>query len=286
MVMVIALVVAIVAVAALVVRESLHRREIARLTAFLEKATAASSRSHELASVGAIVSDLAQELKGPLQGVLGNTELMLMSAEREHNSEELHEIRQNAARAAGIVHNLLAFTNTENLQRNWHDVNEIVSRAADVCRTEAGARRLKVDLKLPPRLPLVYVDGRQLEKVFSTFIGRAAKSRLGRHETASTNVVVTIALAAQPDDRLLIDIDDDGAGVPTGAESPGDLTACARIVEAHGGILKIDDRPRSHHVHLEFPITAEVAREGARLPESSPPETPDMIATADAKPVS
>ncbi len=282
--------VAAAAVAALVVREAAHRRETARLRALLAEATIAVSESKELANVGTLVSDLAQELKAPLQGVLANTELMIVSAEEGgQGAEELHDIRQNATRAVGIVRNLLAFTDTTNLKRSWHDMNDIVSRAAVACRTELGDTGFGVDVAPPTRLPLVYVDGRQLEKVLAIFIGRAGRALGDGSETVRVNVAVTTERNPQPEDRLLIDIDDDGSPVPLWDESFGDggLAACTRIVEAHGGSVTVEDRPRGLHVHLEFPITADAAAAAAARPESpSHAVLPRVATTSDVKALS
>lgn len=276
---VLAIVVAVASLAALVVRELAHRRERARLIEQLTDARSRSSKSEELASVGAMVSDLAHELKGPLQGVLGNTELMLMSVRTGEDAEGLHEIRQNATRAAGIVRDLLAFTGTSNLKRTWNDVNQIVSRAAETCRAEIPPDRFGVELLLPTRLPLLYVDGRQLEKVFATFLGRAAKELISRADVAPVRIRVSTGRSSQPDDRIFIEIDEEGSLLPRLDESFGDggLTACGKIIEAHGGTLTIKDRPRGLHVHLEFPILAEV------IPAE--PVSPPAVATGDMKTV-
>lgn len=254
-----AFVVAAAAVAALVVRELAHRREIARLRAEVAAARDATTRNDELASVGAMVSDLAQELKGPLQGVLGNTELMLLTDRSEQDTEELREIRQNANRAAGIVRNLIAFADTSHLKRNWSDVNEIVTHAANICRAETPEVRVDIELAIEGRLPLLYVDGRQLESVLATFLGRAAKALAERVDTGRVNIRVTTGRTSQPDDQVFIDIDEEGSLLPRLDASFGDggLTACATIIEAHGGSLTIKDRPRGLHVHLEFPIRVE-----------------------------
>lgn len=273
--------VAAAAVAALVVREATHRRETARLRALLAEAKIAVSESNELANVGSLVSELAQELKAPLQGVLANTELMIVTAEEgEQRAEELHDIRQNATRAVGIVRNLLAYTDTTNLKRSWHDMNDLVSRAAIACRTELGDCGFGIDVAPPTRLPLVYVDGRQLEKVLATFLGRAGRALGDASEPVRVSVAVTTERTSQLDDRLLIDIDDDGPPVPLWDESFGDggVAACTRIVEAHGGSVTIEDRPRGLHMRLEFPITADAAAAAAAGPESPSHAVPPKVA--------
>ena len=103
--------VAIALAALLAVRELWWRHEAAALREQLHAASALGLERDQLASVGQLVSGLAQELKSPLQGVLGNPELLIaMASPGAGSAEDLREIQQNATRAAGIVRNLLAFT--------------------------------------------------------------------------------------------------------------------------------------------------------------------------------
>jgi K+-sensing histidine kinase KdpD len=87
-------------------------------------------------------------LKSPLQGVLGNTELLIALARPGTGSaEDLRAIQQNAASAAGIVRNLLAFTEPSGLSCRWQNVNDIVRRACESCRSELQATGVGVQIE-------------------------------------------------------------------------------------------------------------------------------------------
>jgi hypothetical protein len=62
---------------------------------------------------------------------------------------------------------------------------------------------------------------------------------------------------ATPEDHMVIDIDD--AAVTGADDEPawsGDLDACRRILQAHGGSLEVEHRGVSGlRFHLELPIT-------------------------------
>ena len=89
-------------VVVLVVREMSSRRELVELRAELDVTRADVMGQQQLAVVGQLVSGLAQELKSPLQGVIGNTELMLASGTLgAESTSDLREIQDNASRAAG-----------------------------------------------------------------------------------------------------------------------------------------------------------------------------------------
>ncbi|MGH9143801.1 MAG: histidine kinase dimerization/phospho-acceptor domain-containing protein, partial [Vicinamibacterales bacterium] len=169
--------VAILVVAALAVmlvaREMTWRRAFAGLRQRIAADGLQIREQGQLAQMGQLVSGLAQELKSPLQGVIGNTELMLaIGGAGVDSTDELREIQEHASRAAGIVRNLVAFTETTSLSRRWQDLNELAARAVDCMRHELEARGVRVNFALADRLPMVYVDGRQLEKAISTLLSR------------------------------------------------------------------------------------------------------------------
>ena len=249
------LVAAIALAALLVTRELWWRHEAAALRQQLHAANAFGLERDQLASVGQLVSGLAQELKSPLQGVLGNTELLIaMASPGAGSAEDLREIQQNASRAAGIVRNLLAFTEPSGLSHRWQNINDIVRRAIESCRNELAASGVRVQIEAAERLPLVYVDGRQLEKVIATLVSRPTQRSMPRRNAAA----VTVATRQKGDERLAIEIDDRAAADAFQESSwSGDLEACRRIMKAHGGSLEVDQSiDRGFRFQLELPVTA------------------------------
>jgi signal transduction histidine kinase len=249
------IIVASVLAALLVARELMWRRAFAGLSERIAADGIQIREQEQFAHVGQLVSGLAQELKSPLQGVIGNTELMLATGGAGVDStDELREIQENATRAVGIVRNLLAFTETSSLSRRWQDLNELANRAATVMRSELAASGVRVDLALADRLPLVYVDGRQLEKVIATLLARTSPRSTPPREAAAVTLTTR---RGDADDRLVIELDDRTAAELDELTWSGDLIACRRVVRAHGGSLDVE-RPASggYRVHLELPVTA------------------------------
>src|SRR5581483_10209330 len=94
----IALLIATVATIAPAIAARARRPEVASLDDEIER----------LRSELHIVSGLARDLKGPLQGDLGNTELMIAAGESPSTNDELRDIHYSAEKAAGIVRTMLA----------------------------------------------------------------------------------------------------------------------------------------------------------------------------------
>jgi two-component system, NtrC family, sensor kinase len=253
---VVGIVMALALAIAFVVRERDWRRHTAALREELDRSRVDVHAHEQLANVGQLVSGLAQELKSPIQGVIGNTELMLASGSLGAQSTvDLQEIQDNATRAAGIVRNLLAFTETTALSRRWQDVNDLVVHAIDGVKTELEASGVRVQFARAERLPLMYVDGRQLEKVITTLLSRPSPCSSSERESAA----VTLATRRhEVHDRLVIDVDDRSAADPGDEPSwSGDLAACRQIVHAHGGTLEVEQPTHGgFRFHLELPITA------------------------------
>lgn len=248
-----AIAVGIVLAAVLIVREIYVRRRERALMAEIASLQKQVTHTDRLANVGRLVSGLAQDLKSPLQGVLGNAELLAAAERADRESvEELRDIRDGVSRAVGIVRNLIAFTETHALNRRWNDLNEVVRRAVDH-RTASF-----VQLEEASRLPLVYIDGRQIEKVLSAILEHS--SRYGRR---GSNVVIATRHGSSPDERLAVDIDDPTLALPDDApEWAGELHACRRVLEAHGGVFEVERRAAGGmRFHLELPVTELVEKQ-------------------------
>ncbi len=241
------------AAVAAVARELWWRRAMTRSRHELAEARAGASEGEQLAAVGHVVSGIAQELKAPLQGLLGNTELMLASHGSDEATPELQQIRDEATRAVGIVRNLLAFTESSSPSRCWLDLNEIVTRAIQSSHIELQQCGVAVTFNHAERLPLVYVDGRQLEKVIVTLLGRTELGSPGR----VSGVTIATRRGEAPDkDRIVIDLLEEGAPAESDDDAvwSGGLAACHRAIETHGGSLRVERMTRGLKFSIDLPI--------------------------------
>ena len=232
--------IALAAAIVIVWRERRWRRTVAELRAERDLSRA---ELHD-------VSGLARDLRSPLQGVIGNTELMMAVDPTAALADELHEIQVNAARAADIVRTIAAVAETSTLSRRWQDLNDIVARALESCQPELAASGVRVDFERSERLPLVYVDGRQLEQALSALLQYPAPRRAPPENGAAT---LRTKRSEGADDRLVVEFDDRTSALDT--TTLADVASCRHIVEAHGGRLEVDRPSRGgYRFVLELPV--------------------------------
>ena len=243
-----------VLVVLLVVRERKARATTALLLKQLADADARLNEQRRMVSMGHAVSSLTEELRSTLQGVLGNTELMRATGGVGSSTQEFREMHENVERAAGLVRNLSAFTDTVSLSRRWQDLNEIVTRGVAGCRSQLQDAGVQLEVQSSERLPLVYVDGRQLEKVIATLLAHPAPAV--RRDPAIASATLTTARDPASDGHLVVALAELPIEISDESAWSVDLAACHRIVEAHGGVLAVEaDLGKAFRFRLELPVT-------------------------------
>ncbi|HEX7092019.1 MAG TPA: PAS domain-containing protein, partial [Longimicrobiales bacterium] len=121
--------------------------------------------SDRLALVGGLVSAVAHELNNPLAAIANFAELLRSDESDGERIEMLGMILDEAARAGGIVRNLLGFSRPSSTHRRWVRVSEIVQRTVALRIYEQRRRRIDIVLDMQPDMPPVWADPNQLQQV-------------------------------------------------------------------------------------------------------------------------
>ncbi|MGH7762307.1 MAG: sensor histidine kinase [Candidatus Dormibacteraceae bacterium] len=211
----------------------------------------------------AILSSLSHELKSPIASLrTGLTALAAPQAGLQTEQRDLLvDLDRQASRLDRMVGDLLALSRLEaglQLDREAHGFSDLVANATRHLRIELASNRLVVEL--PDDLPPVDVDEVQAGRVVANLLENA-------HEWAPPGGLIEVG-ASPRDGMLEAWVENEGPPVPTGdldrifdtfwtrrvRGSGLGLAICKRVVEAHGGTIRAENRRRGPRFTFTFPL--------------------------------
>jgi signal transduction histidine kinase len=208
-----------------------------------------------------MTADIAHELRTPLSVIQGNVEA-LQDGLFPLTLEALEPIQTKTELLGRLVEDLrnlaLAEAGQLPLDRQPTDLASLAEGAVTAFQPAAEAKGITLGLIAPPGLPPADADPQRIEQVLVNLLSNAL-----RHTPAGGRVEIELASAAS--NRLTLRITDTGPGIPPealpnvferfyrvdrgrgrgeGGDGTGLGLAVARsIVEAHGGIIKVENAP-------------------------------------------
>jgi two-component system sensor histidine kinase KdpD len=241
--------------------------------ALVDEAQQARLRSETERLRNSLLSAVSHDLRTPLATITGSASA-LVEQEAELDAAARRElaqaIQEEADRLNRLVHNLLEMTRLESggvrVKKDWHPLEEVVGSALARVEKHLGERR--VDIDLPPNLPLVPLDPLLIEQVLINLLDNAIKY---------TPEGSPIDISASVVDRVVsMSVADRGPGFAPGEEAQifekfyrgqdagtrsgaGLGLAISRgIVEAHGGRITAEPRAGGGAVfRFTLPLAAE-----------------------------
>ena len=214
-------------------------------------------RSEKLAAAGQLISDVANELRSPLQSIaaLATT---LLSRNGDSNHAELESITKEAGRASEIVARLVSFANVEQAQAEPLDLNAILGGLLKFRAPEWKAKGVEIKSQLAVKRAIVLGSPGQIEQVLLNLLVDAEKSAA---EARDKVITVSSSLLAK---RVLVEISyplrspdtrgDSTDGDHTGSGALG-LGVCRGIIESHGGEFRVvRTSPAQARFDIELPV--------------------------------
>jgi two-component system sensor histidine kinase KdpD len=211
----------------------------------------------------AILSSLSHELKSPIASLrAGLTALSAPQAGLQPEQRQLlNDLDRQATRLDRMVGDMLALSRLEaglQLEREPHGFADLVGAATRQLRAELAAHDLTVEL--PDDLPPVDVDEMQVGRVLTNLLENAL-------EWAPPKGLIEVG--AMPRGGLLEAwVENEGPAIaPVDLDRVFDtfwtrrargsglgLAICKRVVEAHGGTIKVDNRRRGPRFTFTLPL--------------------------------
>jgi len=212
--------------------------------------------AEHLATMGELAAGVAHEIRNPLAGIAGASEIITKDFPKDHPDREVMEdLRQEVRRIEKVLNDLLAYAKPKPPQFGRADLKETFARTLHLAREQAGLKHIEFSVQVPPDLPAFRMDSEQLHQVLLNLVlnGVQAIEREGK---------VTIAAKFQapggPGQANLVEISvsDTGAGIPPeslerifrpfyttkrGGTGLG-LSLCQRIIRQHGGTLSVESK--------------------------------------------
>jgi signal transduction histidine kinase/ActR/RegA family two-component response regulator len=189
--------------------ETISKRE-AELRSALRDAEAASRAKSDF------VATMSHEMRTPLNGVIGMSELLLESPLSEAQREYAHTMQTSSRLLLGVINDILDFSKITAgklaIESNDIELQSLVASVVGVFSAEARQKGLIVSTLVAPDVPrAVRGDELRLRQILTNVVGNAVKF------TAEGAVTVTVTAAgAASADRVPVtfEIADTGIGVP------------------------------------------------------------------------
>lgn len=217
-------------------------QELKKREADLQATWQKLAKTEKLAAVGTLSAGVAHEVKNPLSSILGFAQLLLKhvpAASDEKTSKYLGFIVEETRRANRTVMDLLTFARQKPPARTAEDLAVTLRKSAEML----GARYEGAE-----NIPWAH-DREQIHQVLANLAQNAL-------DAGAKTVTFSAALTA---DALLVEVKDDGAGIPedviprlfepffstkeTGKGTGLGLSIVHGIIEAHQGTVTVTSRP-------------------------------------------
>jgi len=230
-------------------------------------------QTEKLESVGRLAAGVAHEVKNPLAIILAGVETLRqrLSDGDARIQAVLRDIEDAVTRADTVLRGLVDFSASKELAPSLEDVNAIIEKAALLVKHELDKAHVALTTALTDDVPLLKLDRTKIEQVLVNVFMNAIQAMPGGGSLAVRTSARTLGEAGgevgrRRTDRfrvgqtvVLIEVDDTGTGIPeaqlkkvfdpffttkpTGTGTGLGLTVCQKIIDLHGGLIDLANRP-------------------------------------------
>lgn len=183
-----------------------------RARANLEEANEARAR---------IVRGITHDLKNPLNGIVGYTELLGQGVKGSMSPEQLEcveRIRRSAETMISLIGDILDMSRAETGQLSINPrpvrIDSIVDDAVGEHAAAATAAGHRIVIDVPPNLPIVATDRLRVRQILGNLLSNAIKYSLPGGLIAVTSAVSSRSDQKSDEKWMSIRVSDNGPGIP------------------------------------------------------------------------
>lgn len=232
------------------------------------------AHAEKMTSLGQMISGVAHELNNPLSSVLGYAQLLARADVDETARRRLDSLEREAQRCQRIVQNLLSFARRRGVERQLISLNEVVESVLGLLGYQLRVSGVKVEPQLDPSLSALMADRHELQQLLVNLLTNARHALL-EHKGEP---YIRIRTAMTPERELLLEIEDNGPGIPeplrrkifepfftTKEDGEGTglgLSLSYDIVSTHGGRIEVLEGEEGGALfRMTFPAAGNVTRD-------------------------
>ena len=183
-------------------------------------------QSQKMEAVGRLAGGISHDFNNLLTAVTGYSELLLTELpEGDTRREFAEEIRKAGQRAAGLTHQLLAFSRRQVLEPKVLDLNAVIANMEKMLRRVIG-EDVELTTALDSELWRTRADPGQIEQAILNLVvnARDAMPRGGRLTIETANVSIDAQFArnyesVQPGPHVMVAVSDTGVGMDAELQS-------------------------------------------------------------------
>jgi len=252
------------------IREQLQRSlaDLQQSHAALQKTQLQLIEAAKMESIGRLATGIAHEVKNPLMTLSLATDYFCQRGPASADEAALLQDMKDAVQRAGnIINLLLDYSKPRPLERSREDINGIIENSLNLMRHQLLKQHVAVVLHLQPNLPALSLDRNRMQHAFLNLFTNAMQAM------PDGGTITVRTHTPPPEDsksaHVIVEVDDTGPGIPQEhltrafepfftTKQPGQgtglgLSIVQKIVQIHGGIISIGNRPEGGaRVALKF----------------------------------